>query len=158
MPEIMPEIIINPIGEPQIDGAINNYITIATAKWIEIEEKIPWWKFWKRKSVTKITKFILGALDELIPYVDQLNISGPDKKATVLAAVAVLYDCVMREALPIWGTLFSGKIKYFLIYVMLSSAIDWIVEKYRKGVWDKKSNGEIAALWSQEAVMLLVKK
>lgn len=151
----MSEVLINPIGEPQIDGAINNYVAIMTAKWSENEESIPWWKFWERKSVAKITKFLLGALDELIAYVDQLELTGPDKKATVLAAISILYDYVIREALPIWAKPFAGKVKQYIVYALVASAIDWIVEKYRNGVWVKKSSSALAAQWSKDAALLL---
>jgi hypothetical protein len=151
----MSEQISNPIGEPQIDGAINNYVAIMTAKWTEEQENIPWWKFWKSKSVAKVTKFLLGALDELIAYVDQLDLTGPDKKATVLAAVSILYDYVIREALPIWAKPFASKVKQYIVYALIASAIDWIVEKYRNGVWVKKSSSVLAAQWSKEAALLL---
>lgn len=151
----MSEQISNPIGEPHIDSNINNYVAIMSAKWDENEETIPWWKIWERKSIAKITKFLLGALDELIAYVDQLDLVGPDKKATVLAAISILYDYVIREALPIWAKPFAGKVKQYIIYVMVAAAIDWIVEKYKNGVWVKKSTSELSVQWSREAALLL---
>lgn len=148
---------INPVGEPQIDSNINNFVSIMCSKWDEQTDPIPWWQFWKRKSVAKITKFLLGALDELIAYVDQLDIGGSNKKATVLAVITILYDYVVREALPIWAKPFSNRIKYYIISVMISAAIDWIVEKYRNGVWVKKPTATLAAEWSKEAALRLAR-
>lgn len=144
-------------GQSHIDSNIKNYINIMYARWDGQKETIPWWKIWKRRHVGRITEFLLNALDELIAYVDQLDISGVDKKATVLAVISILYDYGIKEVLPIWAKPFSGKIKNYIIYVMISTAIDWIVEKYRNGVWTKKSAAVMASEWSTQAALRLVK-
>lgn len=148
----------NPVGTAVKDTAISNYVSIMSAEWDKANEVIPWWKIWKKKGFTRVTKFLLGAIDELIMYVDQLNLSGPDKKATVLAAIAILYDYVIREAIPLWARPFAGKIKEYIIYTVISTSIDWIVKKYRDGVWTKKDSTQTAALWSKQAALLLCHK
>lgn len=148
---------INPVGEAKIDSAVNNYVAIMSAAWDKDGDKIPWWKFWKRKSLVRITQFLLAALDDLVAYVDQLDLSGMDKKATVLVAISFLYDYVVKEALPIWAKPFAGRIKTYIINTMISATIDWIVEKYRNGIWVKKQDaGQMTALWAKEASMLLI--
>lgn len=139
----------DPVGEAKLDDAINNYVSVMSAEWDKANEAIPWWKVWKKKSFTRVTHFLLGAIDELIIYADQLDIGGPDKKATVLLAISILYDYVIKEALPIWAKPFAGYIKQYIIYTVISVAIDWIVAKYREGFWNKKLS-QVAILWAEK--------
>ena len=55
-----------------------------------------------------------------------------------MKAVDFLYDYIVREALPIWMRPFAGKIKEYVINVLVSASIDWIVSKYREGIWKDK--------------------
>lgn len=145
----------NPIGEVKIDEAIENFIQIMSAEWDEAREVIPWWKFWKRMSIVRVTDFLLKSLDELIAYVDYvIDTSGADKKATVLRAIETLYDYTAREAIPILLRPFAGKIKSIIILDVLSPAIDWIVDKYRNGTWRKPDATELAAQWQLKAQMI----
>jgi hypothetical protein len=64
--------------------------------------------------------------------------NGPDKKATVLAAIDHLYDFVGREAVPVLLRPFASKIKNYIIYTLVAASIDWIVNKYRHGEWRDK--------------------
>lgn len=124
----------NPIGVEKQDGAITSFIENLKTQWDEAKIAAV--------SVGKITmvqvvKYLLICLDGLIVFVDGLmeNAGGADKKATVLAAVAVLYDYVVKETMPIWLKPFASTIKVFIIYTIISIAIDWIVSKYRGGLW-----------------------
>ena len=90
-------------------------------------------------SFSKITRFLMDSLDELIVIVENLVDLGPDKKATVLNAIAKLYDAIVATSLPVWLRPFSPMIKKFVIDVAISSAIDFIVGKYRSGSWNKPS-------------------
>ena len=93
--------------------------------------------FWKssKLGLVAVTNFLLVALDNLVNYIDDKLESGPDKKATVLASVEKLYDHVIKEAMPIWLKPLSPSIKNLIINVVLSSSIDFIVDKYRNGNW-----------------------
>ena len=75
------------------------------------------------------------SLDTLIVYMVQQNISGPDKKATVIKNMSDLYDSVVSPMIPIWLMPFNPSIKNFVIKVVISHAIDWIVEKYKNQSW-----------------------
>lgn len=144
----------NPVGTAYIDENIDNFIKIMSDEWDANKENIPWWAFWKRISLTRVTNFLLGTIDDLIAYVDDVIDNGPDKKATVLNAIDNLYDYVVREALPIWLKPFSSVIKKYIINEIVSPAIDWIVQKYRNGDWRKKTATELVALWGHTSSVL----
>lgn len=147
--------IANPIGEVKIDEAIENFVQIMSVEWDEARENIPWWKFWKRMSMIRVTDFLLKSLDELIAYVDQvIDTSGADKKATVLRAIEMLYDYTVREAMPIFLRPFAGKIKVIIILDVISPAIDWMVDKYRNGTWRQPDATELAIQWQLKAQMM----
>lgn len=137
----------NPIG--QATDALEADITMLVEKW-EAENLAPqksWWEFWKksRASIMKAVSFLLGCVDYLIQKVDGFNgLSGPDKKATVLRAIEILYDHIVEEVLPMWLKPLAGRIRYLIIYVWISYAIDFIVQKYREGLWreDEKEDTE----------------
>lgn len=134
----------NPIGEVYIIDTVEKQIEALQFHWDELNvdvEKSSWWKFWnwgKRTSLTKVTDFLIKALDDFIHMVDNTLTNGPDKKATVLDAISRLYDYVIREALPIWLKPFAGRVKNYIINELVSVAIDWIVDKYRNGSWREK--------------------
>lgn len=131
----------NPIGEPKILDEIQIYVNSLAGEWDDIikEKATSWWKGTKT-SLVQVTKFLLKCLDELIKFVDGLIDSGPDKKATVLAAISALYDYIIKEAMPIWLKPFAGQIKQIIIYTIISTAIDFIVAKYKDGSW--RTNNE----------------
>jgi hypothetical protein len=133
---------IDPIGQPINDENINDLVKSMVAEWEEQVEKPAWWQFWKKGATFyKAIKFLIQALDKLIEEVEKRIQLGPDKKATVLAAIAVLYDYVVKEAFPIWLKPFAGRIKNFIIFTVIATCIDWIVAKYRNGIWKKGENG-----------------
>lgn len=145
----------NPVGAVIQDEGIENFIVVMSANWDEQKEASPWWKIWKKISFSKITGFLLKALDDLIAYVDEfVDVSGPDKKATVLNAIGRLYDYIVIEAMPVWMKPFSKSIKNYIINDLVSTAIDWIVDKYRHGDWRKKNASELQLLWSHQVVRL----
>ena len=132
----------DPIGTAQKIDTVDQYVQSKIAEWKQFkEENNPkWWQFWKNGTVLCVAvRFLIDALDYLIDHVETVISSGPDKKAVVLAAIAVLYDFVIREAIPVWMWPISGKVKQIVIYVIISAAIDWIVKKYRDGMWVRNS-------------------
>jgi len=121
---------------------ITEYIHTLTLEWDKIRGQTSSWKFWKktRNSMYKATKFLIQSVDGLVLLVDDLIDFGPDKKATVLEALNVLYEHVVREAIPFWMRPFAAKIKNYVIFTAASSTIDWIVTKYKDGSWKKDSD------------------
>lgn len=133
----------NPVGEVQqlkaVDEKVSNFVKL----W-EADHPVPkWWQFWKKgTALYKIVKFLMNALDEFITLVEDVIEKGADKKATVIAAIGSLYDYIIKETMPIWLRPFANKVRYVVIEVLIASAIDWIVEKYRSGAWEQKPTEE----------------
>lgn len=131
----------NPVGDVYIVDTIEEQVEALKVQWADLTtdvERPAWWQFWswgRKISLTKVTDFLIKALDDLIHEVDGVLDNGADKKATVLDAIGRLYDYVIREALPIWLKPFAGKVKDYIINELVSTAIDWIVDKYRNGAW-----------------------
>jgi hypothetical protein len=125
---------VDPVGEAKDSEQVSGFIDGLKKKWDTVTVALG-----KRSKISMVyvTKFLLGTLDGLIVFVDGLmgGESGADKKATVIAAVVVLYDYVVAQALPIWLKPFATSIKTFIIYTVISIAIDWIVSKYNTGAW-----------------------
>ena len=138
----------NPVGKVIPSDLIDQFIESMKALWDSTQEKSKSWQLWKKVNFIKITNFLLNCLDDLIAYVDTMAFaSGADKKATVLNAVSKLYDYIVREALPMWLVPFANVIRDYIIQVLISAAIDWIVQKYREGDWRKKDKGQIESQW-----------
>lgn len=127
----------DPIGQVHEVSEILEYVNALTKEWDKIRGNIPAWQFWKKSyaGMHKATQFLLQSVDGLVMLVDDMIELGPDKKATVLHALNVLYEYVVREAVPIYLRPFAGRIKDYVIYTLASSAIDWMVGKYREGAW-----------------------
>ncbi len=133
----------NPVGTAQEIDTIEEYINSLAQLWDTLKQGqvSKWWEFWKKLGTTKlveVTNFLIKALDDLIALVDDKLSDGADKKATVMDAISRLYDYIIAGALPIWMKPFSGTIKDYVINGLVSSAIDWIVNKYKNGEWRKK--------------------
>ena len=118
----------NPIGLVhkinEVDEKLLHYMQI----WSEVNRR----SVWKSEaSISRATNFLLFALDDFINIVSAAAIPGADKKATVLDAVDRLYEFTVKEALPFWLKPFAGVVKNYIVYVLVSNAIDWIVLKYQ---------------------------
>lgn len=139
----------NPIGVAFEDPGVANFVSYMKTKWDEETGRFPWWQFWKRVSLVKVTNFLVNALEDIISYVDQfMDKSGADKKATVLEAISQLYDYVVSNALPVWLRPLSKALKQYIIYEVISAAIDWMVSKYHSGEWQKKDPQQLVKMWS----------
>lgn len=127
---------VNPVGEAKDSEQVSGFINGLKDKWDAVTAALG---NSSKISMVYVTKFLLGTLDGLIVFVDGLmgGENGADKKATVLAAIVVLYDYVVAQALPIWLKPFAKSIKTFIIFTVMSIAIDWIVSKYNTGAWKK---------------------
>lgn len=94
-----------------------------------------------------ITEFLMNCLDGLITYLVNFDLSGKDKKTVVLHVMNDLYDYVVASTLPFWIRPFGRLIKDFVVNVLISYAIDWIVSKYKDGSWNKPSPEKVMNLW-----------
>jgi hypothetical protein len=141
---------LNPIGQAHDIQKVNNKVNDILAKWEKDnpKPKTSWWNlfsWWKsrRSSILKVTLFLFECVDNFIRYIENEVIDGPDKKATVIAAVTIIYDYVVKEAMPAWAKPFAGKIKGFFIGILISGVIDFVVKKYNEG-WEWSSEKAFA--------------
>lgn len=130
----------NPTGAVQsfeeIDAKLDSLVEVWDSQ--VVENPVSWWQFWKSKiNFTQVTNFLMNSVDDLIKLVESLlgDGSGADKKATVLDAIDRLYDYVTAGALPIWLSPFAAAIKQYVVYTLISNAIDYFVAKYNDGSW-----------------------
>jgi len=131
---------LNPVGQAHDIQKVNNKVNDILAKWEKDnpKPKVSWWNpfsWWKtrRSSLLKVTLFLFECVDNFIRYIENEVINGPDKKATVIAAIAIIYDYIVKEAMPAWAKPFAGKIKGFFIGILISGVIDFVVKKYNEG-------------------------
>lgn len=131
----------NPVGVPQKVHALE----------VKVDELLNIWKsenpirdgffgFLSKAKVgfNKICIFLINSLDEFIQIVDDKLGDGADKKATVMIYVEKLYDEIVVASLPAFLKPFNKTIKRFVILVVISGTIDFIVSKYRDGSWRNK--------------------
>lgn len=135
----------NPIGVNKEIPELDRFVQDQVDKW-ESEsakkDKRGWFSsIWSTssKGFFAATKFLLRCLDKLVQFVEVAIDKGPDKKATVIATLGFLYDRIVVPALPLWAKPFKSQIKTFVFTVLVSAAIDWVVEKYNEGEWKKAS-------------------
>jgi hypothetical protein len=138
----------NPIGEVVENQYIDIFVESMKAVWDTVKKPYSWWKFWEKRSLVPVTDFLLKCLDDLIAYVDQFDgVPGSDKKATVLFAVGKIYDYIVKEAMPLWLKPFSYNVREYVINVLISHSIDWIIKKYRKGEFKPTPAEQLEAQW-----------
>lgn len=139
----------DPVGNTVQLTALDAKVDELIVKWSEVHP-IPegWFGRFRGKvktSYTKITRFLIDCLDELIVIVEDLIDLGPDKKATVLCAINKIYDAIVAKSLPIWLVPFSPMIKRFVINIAISAAIDFIVLKYTLGTWKPNTTNTVVS-------------
>lgn len=123
----------NPVGTPQRVAEVEKRVEFYKGLWdAERGNKSLWGH---KVNLSKATSLILVALDDLVVVVAGSALSGPDKKATVLFAIDGLYNYAIGGLLPIWAVPFAGLVKKYIMDVLISIAIDWIVSKYQNGGW-----------------------
>ena len=126
---------VNPIGKIHQIEEINLKVEKYKKMW---DDMIHSKSFLKSKiDISKVTIFMIMVMDDFVNSISNVAISGEDKKATVLDALEKVFDYVVKEGLPIWLKPFVSPLKNYVIYVLISTAIDWTVDKYKNGSWRK---------------------
>lgn len=123
----------DPVGQVHVVDSVEVMLEDLKKHWDDSRSGRSFWR--SGVSLSKVTSFLMYALDGLVNAVNEAVITGPDKKATVLDALDRLYEYTVREALPFWLRPVASPIKSYVIYVLVSNAIDWMVFKYRQGSW-----------------------
>lgn len=116
-----------------LDGKLDELVK----KW-ETEQPKSGWMSFVFLNVVKLTKgvdFLIESLDHLIQYVEDLIPEGTDKKTAVLQLAGKLFDFVIAQNLPITLKFMSGPMKKIIVDMFLGYLIDFIVDKYNKGIW-----------------------
>lgn len=126
----------NPVGEPKVD-LIAAEIDQIVGIWQE-NNPAPGWFTKVKGAWFKAVGFLMNVTDYLILFVDDLIPEGADKKATVMTAVGLIYDKIVPPLLPMFIKPFNSQIKAFVLNVLVSMTIDFIVTKYREGTWRPK--------------------
>ena len=131
----------NPLGTVRRISEFEKRISFLKIKWdheVQNNPKVYNFRFIKTINLNVVTNFLLECLDDLVITIDNLLENGPDKKATVLNALDRIYDYVLKEGMPIWLRPIAAPLKNYIIYILISNSIDWIVNKYKKKEWNKK--------------------
>jgi len=129
---------INQLGQVQEIPQVHEKVMLLVEKWDTTTESVQtsWWQIGAASvNFKNAAKFLLDCVDELVSLVEIYIQSGKDKKATVLFAIALLYDYIVARALPIYLRPFASSIKNFVIGVLVSELVNFIVSKYRAGSW-----------------------
>lgn len=126
------------IGQSVYSDEINAYLDKIIADWKNKTKDAQWSIFKNSYYFFEGVKLLVTSIDGLILKAEELLISGPDKKATVLSNVGMLYDAVLVEMMPFWLKPFKGYIKQVIVDNFISAIIDLIVAKYKDGIWSIK--------------------
>jgi ABC-type cobalt transport system substrate-binding protein len=126
---------VNPVGVADVE-VIRDRIDEVIEAWMVDHPEVKSW--WRRISVgwIEVVGFLVKAGDYFIKTIDKVLDSGPDKKATVMAAMEEVYDYIVPNLLPIWLKPFSGQVKNFVFGVLINFIVDYFVGKYRAGEWN----------------------
>lgn len=126
----------DPVGTPQQD-IVEKYIAELQKRWDEqARPPVSWWKFWARPIISEhAVSFLLHCVDFLVLALDQTLLVAEDKKATVLAILAALFNYIVIPVLPIWAKPFSAQIETLVVTIIMSALIDLLCNKYHSAVW-----------------------
>lgn len=119
----------NPVGVSHIH-LLDKNITKVIEDWNQENPSPSWWGRLKGQWI-KAVSYLISAIDYFIDSIDNALPHGPDKKATVMDAVTKVYDVIVPGLLPIWLKPFNKRIKQFVIHVVVSILIDFVVGKNR---------------------------
>ena len=117
----------NPVGTPSYELLVN-----------EVRQYVDQWAIAQSQSKQgwrAAVGYIIDAVDDFIISIDNQLASGADKKATVMAALMVLYNAIVPTLLPIYLKPFASQFRIFVFDIVISTLIDVFVSKYRTGNW-----------------------
>ena len=121
----------NPVGVPH-KNLLSTEIEEVIKSWKENQPIKSWWKGIEG-SWFQAAGYVIAAVDYFIRKIEELVPVGADKKATVLEAMSSVYDVIVLALLPFYLKPFNKRIKAFVIDVIASMMIDFLVDKYRSG-------------------------
>jgi len=116
----------------EVFSKLESYLSLLKFKWDSIHPKE--YKLNKSRIVDCVV-FILSALDNLILFVQDNIPKGSDKKMAVMAVVTDLFSYILVNNAPIWLKPFIPLIKEIVVNLIISQLVEFIVSKYKEGVW-----------------------
>ena len=131
--------------QSQAKESFLNKIAEVIQKWKNVPKNESIMGFFSGKiNLKDSASFLIKSLDELINHVEKLigDGNGGTKKEMVLKAISIIFDYVAKEAMPFFLKPFSNQIKYFIINIIISNIIDFIVGKYNILGWIGKETNE----------------
>lgn len=127
-----------------MEGTMSDYKSFAkniVENWKSENEKL--FSF-NSESLAKLSSDLLFFLDNSINYAeDNINASGKDKKAVVLAIMQIIFVDIVLNNLPIYFKPFTQIIRFIAVNILFSAIIDFIVKKYKEGIWKKEITNEM---------------
>lgn len=132
---------INTFDTTNIKDLLIAIISEIFANWMAIPKSNNW--FFGKVNWSNVVNFVSQSLDKLIQFVEEKfpELNGQSKKEVVLQAASVIYDMISKEIMPVFLKPFNTQIKSFIINVVLSNIIDFLVKKYNEGGWNKEVSG-----------------
>jgi len=119
---------------------IDKKISFLNEKWNDILKNNKKEGLFSKVDLSIISSFILFSLDELVTTIDGLLSDGSEKKIIVLQSIEKIYDHIVKEGLPVWAKPIAKNIKYYIVYIIISSTIDYFVFKYRNKDWKNENS------------------
>lgn len=86
-------------------------------------------------SLGKMSSLTLEILDDSINFAENYFKSGKEKKDVVLYIMSSILDNLILNTLPAYVLPFERIIRIFLIKIVFSVSIDFIVKKYNQSSW-----------------------
>jgi hypothetical protein len=113
---------------------LNGYLQYLKFKWDQENISGSFWTF-SKTYLMKVSNFITNALDETVRLVENLIPGGENKKIAVMSTMENILDYIIIQTFPVWAKPFIPIIKKFVLNVLVSNFIDFIVSKYNAGLW-----------------------
>lgn len=111
------------------------YLSSLKSQWDAQNPKSSSWLSLNKSYILNCTVFLVSMLDDLIVFVQAHIQKGSDKKAVVLSMSADVFDHIAVQAFPVWLKPFAPVIKEIVVSIVISQLVEFIVSKYKEGVW-----------------------
>ena len=126
------------IETKEIIQQLENYNEDLKQRWIQANPvKKSWFKV-PHDVLINTARFMIDITDELVLFVENLIPEGTDKKAAVLYVASKLFDYIVKTSFPIWLLPIAATMKTIVVTIILSQMIDFMVNKYNSGFWEKQ--------------------
>ena len=126
------------IETKEVIQRLESYIEDLKQRWVQANPiKKSWFKI-PPEVLARTTRFMIDVTDELVLFVENLIPEGTDKKAAVLYVANKLFDYIVKTSFPIWLLPIVPMAKTIVITIILSQMIDFMVNKYNSGYWEKQ--------------------